>query len=639
MERFENGWRLRADGMLLDIDRKTGCLSRLVIHRSKEQVWTQHSGDVTVRDDRLERTFGRRHLEHVDFAEKGDALIIRKTFQGAPWVLEETYREDGDVLNWDAALTLDSGEYRSCEISYHIPWLQPLYPMTFWAAREGMPSAPHRFAEIALEYGESTSGIMIPALCCYRKDLDIGLLLAMPFDFRTPRFRFISGYRDPDLQVSFDRMALAPGKPARTKFFMRACEPDWRPALGWLYERYREYFEPRSTLIHKLWGGHISGTFNVSSETAQQMKSLEMKWHEIHAHFPLYGNYHPEGIETWRSGHEQENTTLISVDMIRRTIKNLHEAGIAALPYLQVTGDGAETLPAEFEGSRLRDYHGDTVTAWPTTSLMNSDPSLPFGRDIVRQIDGMVERYPEMDGVFLDQPCYNFLDTAHDDGLTAVNNRPCYMTGFNYFPHLERLSSLLHPGKAIIGNAPFGVGILKYVDGFMAEADGRICDHLQYYGIGPKPMFFLEYKTGDANVEQMFQRCLVYAAGFTSYPGAIGSKDLYDLYVPLLQRLYCRRWVFDTEPLQLPAAFKGNVFRGANGSLLVSMVKGMTALTGHTSRDTAVSVRTADIDNVRRVTLQHPGGAVTPVPFSRDKGAVVFDIPPQTVAAVAELEY
>jgi len=50
---------------------------------------------------------------------------------------------------------------------------------------------------------------------------------------------------------------------------------------------------------------------------------------------------------------------------------------------------------------------------------MNSDPALPFGRDITRQIDGMMARYPDLNGVFLDQPCYNVLDQAHDDGITA----------------------------------------------------------------------------------------------------------------------------------------------------------------------------------------------------------------------------
>ena len=35
---------------------------------------------------------------------------------------------------------------------------------------------------------------------------------------------------------------------------------------------------------------------------------------------------------------------MISVDMIRRTIDNLHAEGIAALPYIQVSGDGDAKL-------------------------------------------------------------------------------------------------------------------------------------------------------------------------------------------------------------------------------------------------------------------------------------------------------
>jgi hypothetical protein len=243
-----------------------------------------------------------------------------------------------------------------------------------------------------------------------------------------------------------------------------------------------------------------------------------------------------------------------------------------------------------------------------------------------------------MDGVFLDQACYNWLDTAHDDGITAVNNRPAHMTGFNYYSHLERLSALLHPQKAIIANGPYGVGILKYLDAVMAEGDGWLCDHQQYFSIGSKPMFFLEYDTSDGRIERMFQKCLIHAAGFTSFPKAGGSKDLFDLYRPLLQRLFGRRWVFDAEPLRLPEAFDGNAFLGAQGTLLVSLVKNRAGLPGRASHDASVGVRTADCGNVKRVTLQQPGAAPQPIPFGRQNGGIQFDIPAHTVAAGAELE-
>jgi len=634
----EEGWRLSAAGLVLDIDRTTGCLSRVLIRTKKEHVWTPDAGNVTVRDDLLERTFSTRDLKHVACEATRDALHISKRFRGAPWQLQETYRIEQEAVGWEAAVRLDEGEFRSCAVSLHIPWPQPVYPVSFWAAREGMPSAPHRHAGVALEYGEITSGILMPALSCYRADADAGLLLAMPFDFRTPRFRFLSGYREPDLRVEFDWLALAPGRPARASLLLRATEGDWRPALGWLYQRFTEYFEPRSALINRLWGGHICGGSHVSREEAATMAGLGMTWHEIHGHFPAYGNYHPEEIDAWRSGHDRENDALIRVDTIRKTIATLHEAGIAALPYLQVSGDGdKDLLDPDMESSRIRDRQGNHWSAWPGTSLMNSDPALPFGKDIVRQIEGMVRRYPDMDGVFLDQPCYNFLDTAHDDGITAVDNRPAYMTGFNYYPHLERLSSLLHPDKVIIGNGPYGVGILKYIDGFMAEGQSWLCDHLQYYGIGRKPLFFLEYTCDDAQVERMFQQALLYGAGFTSYPAAMPFKDLYDAYRPLLERLYRRRWVFDADPLELPPAFRGNVFQGDTGSLLVSLVGGMIPLSGRGARESSVRVKTASIGGACHAVLHRPGKPSVPLALGREEGAVQFSVPADRGTALVEL--
>lgn len=638
IEAMAGGWMLRSGDLVLTIDRKTGCLSSLKITRGKGFDWTVHAGAVTVRDDRLRRTFDNRDLQSVRGGLRNGVLSIQKSFKGAPWRLHETYRLDsGDAIHWEACVQLDAGAFRSCAVSYRIPWPQPLYPVSFWAAREQMPSAPHRFAGISLEYGEITSGITIPALCSYLEAQDVGLLLAMPFDFKTPRLRFLSGYREPDLQAEFDWMALAPGKPARTSLLIRATGGTWRPALGWLCERFKEYFEPRSTLADTLWGGHAMGGL-VSAADARTMARLGLRWYELHHHFPTYGNYHPEGTTEWMSRLEpgDKEPTVISAERIRESLRTIHRVGAKAFPYIQVTGDACDEVAAKFESSVIRDLHGETMSAWSGTKLMNSDPSLPFGRDVSRQIDGMAKRYPEMDGVFLDQPCYNFLDSAHHDGITAVDNRPCYMTGFNYFPHLERLSALLHPGKAIMGNAPFGVGILKYIDGFMAESVGWLCDHLQYYGLC-KPLYHLVYDYADRLIESMLQRCLVHGVGYTSAPQAAASRDLYRLYGPLLDRLARRRWVFDPAPIKLPSGFDGSVFRGPSGNLLASAVNQQSRARGRSLVDGSVMVSTADIANVRKVTLQTPGGRIVTVPFVRENGGVRFDIPGNTVAAVAEL--
>ena len=642
IKQIANGWMLTADELVIRIDGKTGCLTHVRINHGKGYDWAVHPGDVVVRDDLLRRTFDRRDLKSAAIEKKDDVLSIRKMFRGAPWRLEETYRCDpAGAIHWEAQVVLSSGEFRSCAVTYQIPWpasLDDFFGTSFWAAKDGMPSAPHRFASLALEYGEITSGILLPALAAYQEKRDAGLLLCMPFDFKTPRLRFVSGYREPDLRVEFDWLALSPGKPARTHLVLRGTGGAWRPALGWFYEQYREYFEPRSTLIHDLWGGHVCGGCEVSPEQARQMARLGLRWHEIHMHFPAYGNYHPEGRRRWKSEHREQFDKWITVDMVRRTIRNLHAVGAAALPYIQVSGDGAaKGLDPAFAGSRVRDRRGGlTYIDIYDVYEMNSDPALPFGKDITRQIRGMVKRYPEMDGVFLDQACYNWADTAHDDGITAIDNRPASMTGFNYEPHLELLSSLLHPAKAIIGNAPYCVGMMKYIDGFMAEGSGWLCDHLQYYAIA-KPMFFLMYESGDRDIELMFQRCLLYGAGYTSYAAAMPSRDLYEQYTPLLKRLFRRRWVFDPRPISVPTGFKGNVFRAPGGNLLASVVSEEPRLDGRRIPDNSVIVRVAEAERVRRVTLQQPGGKIVSTSFGRENGAVQFKLPGRAIAAVAEL--
>ena len=640
IEQSSSHWQLCGGNAILHLDRQTGTVIRLSILGGQIFEWTRQPGDVTVRDDLLRKTFDRRDLKQVDYDVKDNVLLIKKVFHGAPWLLTERYNVSEDSIHWQAEVRLDSkADFRSCAVSYDIPWPQPCYPLKLWTARQNMPSALHRFAKIAFEYGEITSGILIPALSCYMDKEDAGLLLAMPFDFRTPRLRFIAGYREPDLHAEFDWMALAPGKSARTSLLIKGTVGDWRPALGWLYERFKEYFEPRSNLTDRLWGGHFCGDncVNVTLEDCRVIAELGGSYYQIHSHFPAYGNYHPEGMNQWRSGHDKDKETMISVEKIRQAIDKVHSVGLAALPYFQVTGDGDEKLldPA-FQESRVRDRNGQYVSSWPETYQLNSDPSLPFGRDITRQIAGMVARYPQMDGVFLDQAGYNFLDTAHQDGLTAVENRPCYMTGLNYYPHLEYLSSLLHPEKAIIANCPYSVGILKYIDGILAESEEWLCDHLQYFGLA-KPIYFEVYGGADFAIEQMFQLALKYALCFTSDPAAINSKDLYSSYLPLLGRLYHRRWVFDPKPFNLPDGFDGGLYHSAGGSLLASIVSNQPRLGGRTLQARSVSVRTADTAGVSRVTLQQAGGEQEDVPFTIDDDAVQFDIPARTTAALAEL--
>ena len=153
-------------------------------------------------------------------------------------------------------------------------------------------------------------------------------------------------------------------------------------------------------------------------------------------------------------------------------------------------------------------------------------------------------------------------------------------------------------------------------------------------------MFFLMYSVDDTNIELMFQSALLHGAGFASYPKAYPSKDLFDKYIPLLEKLYRRRWIFDKDPIKLPNDFKGNIFRGSNErTLFVALVRSMARLPRENAAEGKVTVKTKDIATAKGCTIYRPGLPAEPLPYEMtDDGALTFTPPADTVAALVEID-
>ena len=646
LERTERVWRIRGGNLALDLDRETGGIVRLETSKSRKEVWFEEPAALQIRDDRVRKTFDRRDVADVRFTRRGERLTVQRTFRGAPWVLKEPYQTEKGAVRWDAELVLERGLFRSCAITLRTPLPAPIFPLTVWSARDQMPTHVHSHHELVMEYAEVNGGIILPTVAVYvpagagsywgRTKADNGLLMSMPFDFKTPRLSFVTSYREEYLAARFDWLALSRTQRARASLLLRGIGGDWRPGLGWLYERYPEYFEPRSRRIHKLWGGHFTTCDPwIALKEAKTAASLGARWCELHEHFAGYGDYAPEH-EPWVNGDATGNPPITSQD-VRNYIATIQEAGVAALPYLQVSGDGhVDSVAKQFEESQIRDLRGEPLISWPKTVVMNSDLALPFGQHIRRMIDEFMRRYSKLDGVFLDQPSYNFQDTRHDDGISAYENRSCYMVGFNYEPHLEHLSQLLHPEKAIIANGPISIALMKYIDGIMDEGIWHGCERYQYYALA-KPMFFLHPTPDDRHVEMMLQYCLLYACGMSCHAELKPFAALFRAYRPLIEKLNRRRWVFDPAPFQLPDGFKGGLYRSEGGNVMLTVMSQMARLSGRRCPDFETVVCTRDIDDVRRVTVQLPGGKAERASFSRENDGIHLKLPGRCTAALVEL--
>ena len=623
----KNCWRLTTETMSLDVNSKTGCPGNLNVMINGEHCWTDCFGDVEVRDDVRKYAFTHTDLASVTGSVVDETtLVLLKTYRDADWSLEEKYSCENETVNWSARLVMNEGEFRSVAITWQIPWPKHIYPFNVWAAKHNMPEGIYQTASEWLEYGETTAGIAIPAASFYNAGEKWGLAVCKPFDLRTPQFRIGVGYRDANMRVRFDRLALSPERNAEAAFSLWGTEGCWRPALGRIFEQNKKYFVSKSKLLPNLWGGHSCDGYNQKEKAVAAGAETGEKWCEIHAHFSLYGQYDPDQEQwtaidyQWHQLPEDDSPRRTaarktveecqcSVEIVRNTIDLLNKYNIAPMPYIQVSGDANPPVAERFAEDQIKDVNGKPVK-WREmgTSIlhqMNASPDSVFGKYLDDMINGMLDKYVGSKGVFVDQACYNFTDIAHFDGITAIDNQPVSMTGFNFAPRLAMVSKRIHPDGAIMANGPSGIEMMENIDGYMSEGTTKwLCDHFQYFGLA-KPMYCLMYKQSRGNVEQMFQFCLIYACGYTATSWSPDYKDLYDAYIPLVDMLADRRWIFDPNPLTLPVGFEGNIYRGREGDILVTLVKNQASVIPGKAEDLVITVRTSDINTIKHVALHN----------------------------------
>ena len=117
------------------------------------------------------------------------------------------------------------------------------------------------------------------------------------------------------------------------------------------------------------------------------------------------------------------------------------------------------------------------------------------------------------------------------------------------------------------------------------------------------------------------------------------SKDLFDLYIPLLEKLYRRRWIFDADPIHASTGFRANIFRSERGTVCVPILRTMARITRNEAKEGQIEVRTSDIASIQKVTLTEVGKEPVELAFERnEKGYITFTLDPDFVAGLVELQ-
>ena len=648
--------------MDVEISEERGNLDRLSIKRKGFGKWTGCPGRLTIVDELRRRTYTDTK-DPMTCSQKrrrrnGETVIEnRKEFKGADFSVKETWRMKKDALSWDVTVSLNKGSRdRTIQVRQLVPYPKPAYGLGVWSAQSQFPTTIERVGGLHLAYGDACFGTVIPAVTLYKEKEDVGLTIAKPFGSRTAQLAFsFQGYHSAGVDMETTLLGLRKGKPATTGFLIHAHSGCWRSGLRWLYKKYPEYFNPPNTRIREIEGGFLMANPFSEEETIAELARLGVKWEELHNHFPFYGEYAPNAPE-WESvvAHDYPEAPgwpgKVSAQAVEDHIRMVHRHGIKCLMYFQCAGDAFIPHAEEnFPDAIARGIDGARMPSWKECCLMNADPSTSFGKEMLRMIDRFLKRFPDIDGVFLDQLCYTAVDAAHDDGVTLYENAPAYDLGHCYEKPVKKLTRRIHEqGKLVFANGPFNVEVQKDVDGVMAEGCSWIGDVMKWLCIA-KPLLIHTYADDPRKVETMFRQCLLcggsYSVGGSSTlvkppPLTPKARKVFQAYIPLVEKLCGRKWLLEPDPIELPFGCDGNIFEGENKTRIITLVAGRRSVLEKKGVETDVTLkaRFKGMSKYRKAESfgTHYGGS-RPVRVAEVNGLLKLTLPEHAAASVIVL--
>ncbi len=625
-----------------------------------------------------------------------DSLSFDKQYPGAEFVVHETFRVNASDMRWNVRLKKTSGPDRTVRVVYDLPLPLGEYA---WAPISDAPFTVKPWLPFSIDYGQSTSGAIgegrwrttIPMMVFYSTHTERALAIASPLEVPAVRIRFLSNTgaladfywnsrqyparERPYFQVSNEDLGLRANRDLETGLLISTQPADWRPALGWFYAKYKDYFDPNPNF--EKWDGVYAGGDHLMNPalTTEQVKAAYAKeyargvrWEEYHSPYAHYGEMiPPANVKSWVDISDPGGPVLTRAK-IETHCKMARQAGVGTFLYYNTTESEYWYAQQNFPESIAKSEADKTIAAWKGETypdkracwLMNSDPETKFGQQMAAEAKQMVESYPDAAGFFWDVYGRSYMfDFAHDDGITMVDNRAAYYPEFMYQRLMQQsVGPLLHShGMTITANKPVTVASTRGVDGIMTmenapkEESPAWITTQSYLGL-TRHVMILE---GDAtNAEMLYLHCLRYGA-FNSLvqttdrkgnplPAALIARndDLEKKYQPFVNMFAGKKWIFYPRALELPENTYGNIFQLKNGDVMITMVSAWRALRNAEGYDANLQViaRLPNAGDVRSVEMDSVdmGEKISEAP-QRSGDALTINVPKHGKATVILLHF
>ena len=399
-------------------------------------------------------------------------------------------------------------------------------------ARAFLPSAyahPEPTAGPELVYGYRTDGmpLVIPAAVFYSQSAGTGLTVLSPLASPIQGFQ-VKLRPGRGAEVARVDLRLDPYSTVDTEVFISLHEPDWRPGLAYIRSKYPEHFAAHNAAAVAMNGPFLWSP-TAAEEQVRQWHEQGVRWVEVHFTYPFLGQYAPSEPRwtpamddhwAWekvrqapevpalgapfapiRNYLQERLTSWETPERVRDFIRLLHRYQIKALMYFQPSECWEPYAVQRFMPDAVRDRQGQLVPAWYEDILLDPRPQSAWAGYLEEQFKGLLELYPEADGIFEDESHYDLLDYAHDDGFSIDKGRTAYRLGYAICLLISKLTEYAHSlGKTVWWNGPYQIELGSIGDGHLAEGSD---EYIQWLGIGNKPV------TSGAWQPELYDRMLV----------------------------------------------------------------------------------------------------------------------------------
>ncbi len=582
-------------------------------------------------------------------------------------------RLDECALAWQVTLSNRAARRRELTVWLDLP-LAPGFQL-FCPASLPRPD-PHE----AVRFGFRASGepITIPFATLYNRTA--GLTLFADLDLPIRPFQVIQSHDDGHcVSICRPHVRLEPEQTLTLELGLVAHEGDWRPGLGYLTQRYRDVFFTDFPRADDYYGAFMLSSL-APDDLMDRWVDEGVKAVEVHYTYPYFGKIAPgdqpytRAADDWwayakrdpdparpaESGSLAEILAYIeraapkncSQAEVRRMIAGVRVRGMRSLIYYNPHDCWNVLARGRYAESIVRGRDGALHVDWFEQHILNARPDAEWGRHVRAEFRRLLNLYPAVDGVFMDQFTFDQLDFSPgaDDGWSIEDGRVAYRMGHaECLLAAELAQHTRGRGKFLWWNGPYSADIARFADGMMAEGGGVQGERIQYLTVGNKPTCCAvlgEYQYKRNLTLGLWPIPPSFTFAWQTLLGAVDTtsewvapddvRDLYERYRPLFEQLRGKTWLLTAQPVSAPPGIETNAFCTPDGNTLVTLTVMDQALRSRAMQFVVpVALRLPQSDAVRAVyALTSDAIGLTRLPFQRDGELIRLSLPRLRSAAM-----